>query len=333
MHGANRDRCDLEKNYFSNQRILITGGSGLVGRGLIKYFLKQKTKEPELEVFSISRNIFSQKNDYPGLNCHYQDLSNNFDYQDLGKFDIIFHCATYGQPQKFIQNKLETIHLNVSATASLFRILSKNGHFGFISSSELYSGLDEEFPSEIQIGTTNPQHPRACYIEAKRTGEAIVHSASNDETNGTNIRLALAYGPGPSLDDKRVLNQFIVSALTKGTIRLLDSGQAVRRYIYIDDAIEMMTKATLWGKESVYNVGGLEPLTILDLAKKIQKLTGCELEVPDERSTNPILGAPQNVGLNINRFTNEFGTPNFTSLDIGLSQTVDYFRKILGIKN
>ena len=97
---------------------------------------------------------------------------------------------------EFMQNPVKTLQLNTSTTLLLFEKLLPGGKFLFISTSELYSGLSHPPFTEQQIGTTNTTHPRACYIEGKRCGEAIVNAFREQGVNAKSARLALAYGPG-----------------------------------------------------------------------------------------------------------------------------------------
>ena len=102
------------------------------------------------------------------------DLVENFSRLSSEKFDVVIHSAGYGQPDKFMANPMLTLSLNTLVTEQLLRLVNQNGKFLFVSSSEIYSGLSNPPFKESQSGTTNTNHPRAPYIEAKRTGEAMV---------------------------------------------------------------------------------------------------------------------------------------------------------------
>ena len=108
----------------------------------------------------------------------------------------------------FTKHKLDTIAVNTSFLLKLFKYLKPNGKFLYISSSEVYSGATPSHTEEM-IGTTTPQHPRACYIEGKRCGEAICTAYREQGYYVKIARLALAYGPGTKAHDTRVINEFI----------------------------------------------------------------------------------------------------------------------------
>jgi nucleoside-diphosphate-sugar epimerase len=215
--------------------------------------------------------------------------------EQLPESDIIIHCAGYAQPSLFLANPLESISLNTSVLIQLFSKLKNNGVMTNLSSSEVYNG-NQNFPQdEHQIGTTTPDHPRAAYIESKRCGEAIINAFRNmNQEKSISLRLSLAYGPGTRRGDKRVLSQFIEKALSEKKIVLRDQGSAIRTYLYIDDAIEQIIGAILWGDESVYNIAGTQQVSILGLAQAIADLTDSTIILPEEMESNS-LAAPDTV--------------------------------------
>lgn len=247
--------------------------------------------------------------------------------EDLEKADYIVYGPGYGQPLKFTQDKVRTIEINTTSLIKAFSYLKEGGTFLYISTSEVYSGAESPY-DEYSIGTTTPEHPRACYIEGKRCGEAICHSYASSGVNVKIARLALAYGPGTKRGDTRVINQLIEQGIT-GTITLRDGGEAIRTYLYITDAVDMLWKILLKGKSTVYNVGGFSTLTILELAHEIAYYMNATLLVPN--ITNGLADAPAGVTLSMDKFLKEF-EQSFVPLSRGLALTIDYQKKLYGKK-
>ncbi|MEK7097218.1 MAG: NAD-dependent epimerase/dehydratase family protein, partial [Patescibacteria group bacterium] len=169
----------------------------------------------------------------------------------------------------------------------------------------------------------------SCYIEAKRCGEAICNAYRAKGVQAKSARLSLAYGPGTKQGDLRVLNSFIQKAI-QGKIEMLDYGEAKRTYCYISDAIEIMWKILLFGKEPVYNVGGFSNITIADLARKIGKYLDIPVVFP-KISSDKISGAPVDVSLDMSKVKNEFGKTEYVSLDEGLERTIEWQKKLYQI--
>lgn len=310
------------------KHIIISGASGLIGINLlmaIKEFNKNKTIKQLPKVTAIFQNeipnYFKEILDFKNLIIKRGDIADPSFVESLDEADYIVHAAGYGQPGKFMQDKIKTIAINTTATIWLLKKLKSNGKFLFISTSELYSGAKPPHNEET-IGTTTPQHPRACYIEGKRCGEAICMAYRNQGYDVKIARLALAYGPGTKKGDSRVLNQLIEKGL-KGDIPLLDKGESERTYCYIEDAIEMLLCILFYGSNSVYNVGGTSNVTILALAKMIANITGSKVILGE----NSIIGSPDNVKLDLSRTLSEFPR-KFIDLKDGLTKTINYQKEI-----
>lgn len=278
------------------KKLLITGAYGLIGTNICKAL----EAYPDIEVTKI-------KFDEVGL---------------IGQFDYIIHAAGYGQPQMFGKEKVKCLYINTRVTDGLFNWLKPDGKFLFISSSEVYSGAPSPH-KETDIGTTTPQHPRACYIEGKRCGEAICMAYKEQGYDVKIARLALAYGPGTKKEDTRVLNQFIEQTLTKGVIELKDAGFAVRTYCYVDDAVKQILNILFKGKDVVYNVGGISTTTIGSLAHDICVLTDSTMTL----GKDSLNGAPDDVHLDLTKTLTEFPM-EFTSLEEGLKRTIEYQKQL-----
>ena len=316
---------------LSNKSILITGSTGLIGTYLLAclYHLSISKK------FKLKVNILIHS-DLPefitslikSLDCSvYQgDITDRRFCKTLPNTDYIIHAAGYGQPGKFMENPIKTLQINTTATLDLFEHLNKDGSFLFLSSSEIYSGLLSPPFNESQIGNTTTDHTRSSYIEGKRTGETICNEYRRLGINAKSARLSLAYGPGTKRHDKRVLNNFIEKALTQGKIDMLDQGEAKRTYCYVTDAVEILWNILLFGKDNIYNVGGVSRITIAELAKLIAKETGVSVIFP--KHSSDLLGAPDDVYLDLTKIQQEFNKHQFVSLEDGIRTTINWQKNL-----
>ena len=205
------------------------------------------------------------------------DLSQIDFLSSLPPAEVIIHAATYGQPGMFAAFPDTTLKLNTLSTFCLLDKLRSGNKFLFLSSSEVYDGLESSPFHEEQIGITNTTHPRACYIEGKRCGEAICNAYRTKGIDAKAVRLCHAYGPGTRSDDRRAMSSFIGMALREKKITLLDAGLARRSYCYISDAGAMIWRILLGGREVIYNVGGEYRTTIAELAQKIGNILNVEV--------------------------------------------------------
>lgn len=325
------DAVDLAS--FNGSTIVITGASGLVGQYMlaalanarkngiqpkqIYLFVKQDPTECLLEIAK-DLNVTWCKGDIcdPSLIA---TLPSSLNY--------IIHAAGYGQPQKFLENEILTITMNTAVTDALLKKMAKNGSCIFISTSEIYSGSKDTPYKESTVGQTNTDHPRACYIEGKRCGEAIVNAYHKQGFDAKSIRLALAYGPGVRLDDRRVMNEVIKKGLIDQKIVLMDSGTSLRTYIYITDAVEFMFKILLKGKSNIYNLSGKSRTSIAQMAQLISRTVDVPLSIP--QSNAGLAGAPEDVSLSLDRLLREFPKEKFVSFEAGVQAVITWYKLLL----
>jgi UDP-glucuronate decarboxylase len=299
-------------------RIVITGATGLLGT----HFLAS---------LCLAKEILNLKVEVSGI-CHSKPSDYTVAIADRGGFslennmpcyqsDVIIHAAGYAQPSVFLANPAETIRLNTELTRNLLNTLRRDGRFLFVSSSEVYSGLIG-FVDESQIGRTNPYHPRSCYIEGKRCGEAICNAYYQTGVKARSARLSLAYGPGTRNGDKRAMSQFIEQALTTGVIRMNYSGRERRTFCYIRDAVETLWQICLNGTQQVYNVGSPVTASMYDVVQIIAKLTNSKLI--NYKETEELPGSPDGFEMNLHLAEQEFDKHYYVNLEQGLRKTIQW---------
>jgi nucleoside-diphosphate-sugar epimerase len=316
--------------FFKKKDILILGGTGIVGQYFIGFFfLLSKTKWAPKTI------TISHKNNLPHyLNLLTENTKFKFIKNDISKvkknkykkYDCIIFAAGYAQPSKFLKNSIETIEINTFSLKNFILRLKKGGKFLYLSSSEVYNRNEKKLLNENDIGKTNTNDPRACYIEAKRCGEAIANIYNSKyNLNIKIIRLCLTYGPGVKKNDGRALYEFIQRSIEKNKLSINDSGLAIRKYIYILDAVKMMLKILLYGKSITYNVAGKEKITIGQLAKKIGKILNVPVFIKKRTS---LLGSPKDISLSVKKYEEEFGKINLIKIKEGLTKTINWCRRL-----
>lgn len=313
--------------------ILLTGANGLLGTYIAcTIYLANKIHSLNCKLYCTSLNkpnkrIESLLDDRNVIFIQ-ADLSKQFDFNY--KVDYIFHSACYGQPKKFLNDKLKTISLNVDVVKSLLAIAKENkAKFMFFSSGAIYGY--EYIPEEVipipesYNGNCSTTEPRAVYCESKRLGETICSVYREDYgVNVYIVRIGYVYGPGISINDDRVLGDFIRKALVDRKIIMIDDGNSVKIFGYILDIIYMILRIMLEGKDFIYNVGGIDSLSIRNLAEWVAKESG---NVPvitsrNEGKFDSRISNNKRFGLDISKFIKEFGQVNFTPFSEGIKRTI-----------
>ena len=96
----------------------------------------------------------------------------------------------------------------------------------------------------------------------------------------------------------------------------MDYGKAVRAYCYVTDAVEIMWNILLQGKEAIYNVGGVDPKTIANIAETIGNIMKVPVVFPD--TPDEVNGSPERSYLDMSKVQKEFGKTKYVSIKEGL---------------
>lgn len=322
---TDEDRSELGKI----GSVLVTGASGVIGSELLSLFCRlRETGIFRGRIVAVSRTRApSESLDRVRDLVILGDLTDPSVQRDLPSSDYVFHGATSSEPSVFMANPVETIRLNVEVTL-LLKSLCRSS-FTFLSTSEIYSGLSHK-ASESDVGSTNPQHPRAPYIDSKRLGEVATHLPSKSIENlRCNVaRVSLAYGVNARFDDSRILYELVRRAAEDNSVWLSGSGSGVRSYAYAPDIAELLLAMSLrWSGETV-NLGTEDLLSLDEVAQIVATLSEVQLVKKPGQRTPP--GAPSLVSIDTSKSRKLMVEgAEFTTLEQGLTMLIKKFRRNL----
>jgi UDP-glucuronate decarboxylase len=322
---------------LKNKTILVTGANGLIG-GFIADFLcflnTEYSYNIKIVLTSLSESPKRLKHHLFKDNIMYisQDLSENYKEYEY-EIDYCFFCAGYAQPSKFLSNTFKTFFLNTHGLYNTMKNVfkNKNARGIFLSSSEIYTMNETESShkeaDEIHLSL---EHKRNSYIFGKIAGEMIMNDFKNLGFDTATVRVSLCYGPGHLYNDTRVMSDITRKATSEeSTIKLFDDGSALRRYLHISDFLVMLLNITIRGKEEVYNVGGVEEVSIYDMASHIGNFFNKEIQTGI--SHNKVsTSAPKRVWVSLDRYEKEFGKVSSLVFEDGLEDYLSWFQEEFG---
>jgi len=328
----NLNEIDIKKisvneiNFFNNKRILITGVSGIIGINLLFFFNKlnvEKRKNIYVDgtyntsLFEFVKKYFkkNKKINFFKLNLNKKRIKKN------KKYDIIFHCAGYGQPSKFLKYKSSTYKLNSNTIIDLKNNLKKNSKFIYLSTTEIYSG-NEKKCTEESIGNTGSTHPRSAYIDSKRFGESFVVNCFN---NYTIFRACLIYGPGVKLNDERVLNQVILRAIKNKKIDIYGGLKQLRSNLFISDAIKMMIKITVKSKNQIFNLNNHKMITLGKIFSMIGKISNKKVV----NRGSKMIGSPKVIRISNRKILKTINYKISVDIKEGLLRTIEWYKYLI----
>jgi len=205
----------------------------------------------------------------------------------------------------------------------------KKAKYIFASTSEVYGDPEVCPQPETYWGHVNPIGKRSVYDEAKRFSEATCMAYYRE--HGVDVRILRifnTYGPRMRLNDGRVIPNFVGQALKGEPLTVYGDGSQTRSFCYIDDLVEGIFIASL--KEGiegeVFNLGNPEEYRIIDLARKIIKLTESKSNI---KFLPPMEDDPKRRCPDITKAKKLLNWEPKISLDEGLKITIEYFNRKL----
>ncbi|MBI2629889.1 NAD-dependent epimerase/dehydratase family protein [Candidatus Pacearchaeota archaeon] len=330
-----------ELKKLEGKTIFITGGNGFIPSYIVDVIIKfNKNLQNPCKLIIMNKN---KVNENSRLSHLLNDKNVSFIAQDVGKpFEItgkpniIIHAASRANPTAFMEDPLDTIDANVNGIRNLLEYARNNSveQFIFFSSAEIYGNPVKEFipTPESYTGNTDCTDGRACYTEAKRFGETLCMAYYRKFNVPVKmLRILLAYGPGMKNDGKVVSDFFNRASKEKG-IGLRDKGDATRSFCYVSDCVRAIFKIIFSGKTGeAYNIGNdleEENVTILELARRVAKLVGENIEVkPNMDALKKNVYGIETRRVDITKLRN-LGFELKIPLNMGLERTRRYYDEI-----
>lgn len=263
-------------SYFSEKRVLITGGAGFVGSHLANIIINYANYLIILDNLSTGnmKNIEYLLNKYKNKVTFVNDDIRNMNtcLEVTKNVDIIFHLAAQINPVKAVKKPFYDFEVNARGTLNILEAARKNDVSKLIYASTNVYGNPKYLP-------TDENHPidlLSPYAASKLAGEAYTIVYNNTYgLNTVRLRFSNIYGPGQTTkSESGVIAIFIERILSKQPIIIFGNGEQTRDFVYIDDVVEALVRAAIVSEANgeVFNIGSGNEITINRLAKMIIKI-------------------------------------------------------------
>ena len=308
-------------------RILVTGGAGFIGSHLSESLLARGHEVVCLDNLSTGTtdNIDHLRAERFSFIKH--DVT-NYIYV-AGPLDYVLHFASPASPVDYQQLPIPTLKVGALGTHKALGLAkSKGARFLLASTSEVYGDPLIHPQREDYWGNVNPVGPRGVYDEAKRFAEAMTMAYHRYHGLDTRIvRIFNTYGPRMRMNDGRAIPNFIRQALTGASMTVYGDGSQTRSFTFVSDLVDGIWRLMQAPVHDPVNLGNPHEMTLLELAKRVLRLTGSAsplvfepLPVDDPRVRQP----------DITRARTLLGWEPRVDVDEGLGKTIDWFRTALG---
>jgi dTDP-glucose 4,6-dehydratase len=309
-------------------RVLVTGAAGFIGSHLCESLLDHGCEVVGMDNFITgSRDNLNHVRDRHGFVLIEHNVTNHVGLE--APLDWVLHFASPASPLDYLELPIQTLKVGALGTHNALGVArAKRARFLLASTSEVYGDPLVHPQREDYWGNVNPVGPRGVYDEAKRFAEAMTmayHRVHGIETRI--IRIFNTYGPRMRLNDGRAIPAFMTQALRNEPLTVFGDGSQTRSFQYISDLVDGVWRMMERGTSEPVNLGNPQEMTLLELAKRILRLTNSRSEIV----FRPLpVDDPKVRQPDITRARTQLGWEPRVDTDEGLKMTVEWFKHKLG---
>jgi UDP-glucose 4-epimerase len=255
---------------FTGKRVLVTGGSGFIGRHAVAELLADGAHV---------RVVDLQPHPDPSVDIVLGDIADRevleraFD----GGFDYIVHLAAVTSVLRSLEQPDLTFRTNVAATHGLLEAARAAGAraLAFASTNAVTGPMDA--PAITEAARLRPLTP---YGSTKAAAEMLMSAyTASYGLRCCPLRLTNVYGPGMQAKDSIVAR--LMRAIRLGTtFEIYGDGTQVRDYVHALDviqAVQLALEDEAWSGSMVIGAG--RSLSVLEVVDAVRQVTGAEVDV------------------------------------------------------
>jgi GDP-L-fucose synthase len=315
-------------NYFNKKRVLVTGGTGLIGIPLVEKLNKLGAR---VRVVSLdTESVFEEDIEFiRGDLC-----DKNLCLEVLKDIQVVFHLAGIKGGIGVAQNKAATFLIkNILMNIQLMEAARVVGVERFLYTSSICIYPPAETFKEENAWTGFPHPSDRFGGMAKLIGEMQIESYKL-QYNLKNFLIARptnTYGP---YDNFNPASALIIPALIhrvfngENPLIVWGDGSAVRDFVFSDDVADFLILMTEKNNPGPLNVGNGEAVDIRTVAETIvhhaEKLMNKKINIQWEER-KPV-GEKYRV-TSIEKAKNQLGWLPRTGLDNGILKTMEWYQK------
>ncbi len=306
-----------------NERIVITGGAGFLGKFLQQELLKHSARAENMFIPLIENYDLTKETDVVRM------------YDDMKPTMVIHLAAEVGGIGANLENPGRFFYTNMAMGLHLIeharqRNLKKFVQIGTICAYPKFTPVPFK---EENLWNGYPEETNAPYGIAKKALLVMLQGYRRQYgLNGIYLLPVNLYGPGDNFDPK---SSHVIPALIRKFCNAVDTGadsvtvwgtgSVSREFLYVEDAARGIAMAAeRYDSSEPVNLGAGFEITIKNLAEKIRQLTGFEGKLVWDTSKPD--GQPRRC-LDTTRAKQLFGFEAQMPFEEGLKKTIDWWRQ------
>ncbi len=318
--------------FFSGKHILITGGLGFIGSNLAHRLLDLGAEVLILDslIPEYGGNFYNVHGIEDRLRINIADMRDEHGLRYLVQGqDLIFNLAGQVSHTDSMADPYTDLEINARSQLSLLEAC-RHGNpttkIVFASTRQIYGR-----PNYLPVDERHPLQPTDVNGINKLAGEwyhIVYHNVYGLRT--VSLRLTNTFGPRMRIRDARqtFIGWWIRQLLEGQTLNIFGDGLQVRDFNYVDDVVEslLMVAAHDVADGQIYNLGGDDPINLINLARLMIEVNGGGDFVlkpfPDDRKRIDI----GDFYGDYRKIRSKLGWRPVVGLREGLTRTMDYFR-------
>lgn len=305
--------------HLERSRILVTGGTGFLGRHLVRALLARGAA-PHLLVRPATAKAL-QAGPCPVHGAELEDPEALAALVHALRPEVVFHLGGFTSPARDLTHSAEVIAVNYAATVALANAALEAGVARFITTgtSEEYGRQGAPFAEDL------PERPLSPYSASKAAASLWLRMLAG--THGfpmVLLRPFLIYGPGQP--PPKLVPTAILAALS-GEDFPMTSGTQMRELTFVGDVVDGLLAAATRPEAvgGTFNLGSGDERSVLSIVERIYALVG--------GTGHPLPGALPDRGNDMQRYcadtrrsAEQLGWCAQVPLDRGLAETIAWAR-------
>jgi len=268
------------------QHILVTGGAGFIGSHLVERLLADGKSVVVIDDLSTgSRDNLRSFAPHPRLRVIESKIST---YDGLAKLvaesECAYHLAAAVGVDLVVKSAIHVIETNLHETEALLEAAApQRVPVLLASTSEVYGKSQKAvFSEEDDLLIGPPHQSRWSYACSKLMDEFLALAFAKERgLSVTIVRLFNTVGPRQRGRYGMVLPRFIAAAKAGTPLKVFGDGQQTRCFCDVRDTVEALVRLQKApaARGEIFNIGGTEEISILDLAKLVIETLGSKATI------------------------------------------------------
>lgn len=309
-------------------RFLVTGGAGFIGSTYVRGLLNNQYHSHPHSVIVLDSLTYAgnMKNLAPVISDpRFTFIEGNICDQQLvasimSKIDIVINFAAESHVDRSIANPGAFIETNITGTSVLLTesIKAKVLKYVQISTDEVYGSISEGSWDEDSL-----LEPNSPYSASKAAADQLVRGFGRTHNLNYNItRCSNNYGPFQN--PEKLIPLFITNLIQRKSLPVYGSGLNIREWVHVEDHCRGIDLVVTSGKPGdIYNIGGGEDLSNLDITLKILSILGAPnsmIEFVEDRKNHDL-----RYSIDDSKIRNNLGYEPSINFETGLVSTIDWY--------